>query len=138
MVERVETFQIETVGQRRGMSSLGKRQAACCGCFPRRFEHILLCFAFVFVSYLMRVVLSITLVGHVGMGSDLGWTSVQNGLILSGFFWGYLLGYFPGGVLSSRFGGRPILLGSMVAQVILNLLSPMAARAGVYYFFFIL
>ena len=134
MVERVETFQIETARQRRGMPS---RQAACCGCFPRRFEHILLCFAFVFVSYLMRVVLSVTLVGRVGIGSDLGWTSVQNGLILSGFFWGYLLGNFPGGVLSSRFGGRPVLLGSMVAQIILILLSPMAARAGVYYFFFV-
>ena len=71
------------------------------------------------------------------MSSDLHWTSVQNGLLLSGFFWGYLVGNFPGGILASRYGGRPILLGSMSLQIGLTLLSPLAARSGIYYFFFV-
>ena len=87
------------------------------------------------IAYLARVCLSTTLVGKYGMSEQLDWSVEENGFVLSGFFWGYMIGNFPSGVFASRYGSRNILLASMTLQCILTFLSPIVAKMGVIYFF---
>ena len=75
-------------------------------------------------------VLSTALAGDQGMGAELGWSVQDNGFVLSGFFWGYMLGNFPSGIFASRYGSRKILLASMILQSILTVLSPAVSRHG--------
>ena len=89
------------------------------------------------LAYLVRVCLSTAIVGAQGMGAELGWSVKDNGFVLSGFFWGYMLGNFPSGIFASRYGSRKILLASMILQSILTVLSPAVSRhGGLYAFFF--
>ena len=90
------------------------------------------------LAYLVRVCLSTALVGDQGMGAELGWSVKDNGFVLSGFFWGYMLGNFPSGIFASRYGSRKILLASMILQSILTVLSPAVSRHGGLYAFFFL
>lgn len=34
------------------------------------------------------------------------WTSKQQGLILSSFYWGYVITHLPGGIIAEKFGGK--------------------------------
>ena len=43
-----------------------------------------------------------------------GWTKENDGMVLSGFFWGYLFSQIIGGWCAARFGGKKVLLYSMV------------------------
>ena len=90
------------------------------------------------LAYLVRVCLSTAIVGAQGMGAELGWSVKDNGFVLSGFFWGYMLGNFPSGIFASRYGSRKILLASMILQSILTVLSPAVSRHGGLYAFFFL
>ncbi|XP_047991934.1 putative inorganic phosphate cotransporter isoform X2 [Leguminivora glycinivorella] len=58
------------------------------------------------------------------------WDKETQGLILSSFFWGYIIMQIPGGLLSKRFGGKPILLTAMVANAVINLMIPKLAELG--------
>ncbi|XP_063364076.1 putative inorganic phosphate cotransporter [Cydia amplana] len=58
------------------------------------------------------------------------WNKETQGLILSSFFWGYIIMQIPGGLLSKRFGGKPILLSAMVANAAINLMIPTLAELG--------
>ena len=87
-------------------------------------------------AYLLRVCLSTILVGNSGLSQELNWSVEENGFVLSGFFWGYMFGNFPSGILASRYGSRRVLLVSMILQCIITFLSPFVAiNFGVYYFF---
>ncbi|CAG5058467.1 unnamed protein product [Parnassius apollo] len=44
------------------------------------------------------------------------WDKKTQGLILSSFFWGYMVMQIPGGLLAKRFGGKPILLVALLAS----------------------
>ena len=87
------------------------------------------------LAYLVRVCLSTALVGDQGMGAELGWSVKDNGFVLSGFFWGYMLGNFPSGIFASRYGSRKILLASMILQSILTVLDRISSMAAYTHFF---
>lgn len=51
-------------------------------------------------------------------------------MILSSFFWGYVLTQVPGGILAERFGGKHILGLGILSTAILTLLTPFAIETG--------
>jgi len=50
------------------------------------------------------------------------------GLILSSFFWGYILTHIPGGILSERFGGKYTLGLGILSTAIFTLLTPLVVQ----------
>ncbi|KAK9502635.1 hypothetical protein O3M35_011367 [Rhynocoris fuscipes] len=58
------------------------------------------------------------------------WSESIQGLILSSFFWGYVITQVPGGILADRYGGKLILGIGIAVSTIGTLLSPLAARYG--------
>lgn len=55
------------------------------------------------------------------------------GIILSSFFYGYLLTQIPGGWLSMKYGGKIVLGLGVLGTCILTIVTPFAARASVYW-----
>lgn len=58
------------------------------------------------------------------------WSQELQGLILSSFYWGYLLTHIPGGLLSAKVGGKYTLLLGVVISTVFTLLTPIAVRNG--------
>ena len=52
----------------------------------------------------------------------------MQGIILGGFYWGYVITMVPGGMLSEKFGGKYLFGGGIFASSLLALLSPLAAE----------
>lgn len=65
------------------------------------------------------------------------WDKKLQGLILGAFFWGYLLLQVVGGTLSEKFGAKKIIAIGMFPVSVLNILSPVCARANPYLFLII-
>ena len=53
------------------------------------------------------------------------------GVILSSFFYGYIVTQIPGGWIASRFGGKHLFGLGILLSAILTLLTPWAARQSV-------
>ncbi len=51
-------------------------------------------------------------------------------MILSSFYYGYVLSHLPGGVFADRFGGKHALGSGLLVTSVTTLLSPAAARLG--------
>lgn len=62
------------------------------------------------------------------------WSKDTQGLLLGAFFWGYLILQVPGGRVSERLGAKKVIAICMFPVAILNILSPVAARASPYLF----
>lgn len=58
------------------------------------------------------------------------WSQQLQGLILSSFYWGYILTHIPGGLLSARFGGKYTLLLGVFIATFFTLLTPFAVKNG--------
>ncbi|XP_018045075.1 PREDICTED: putative inorganic phosphate cotransporter [Atta colombica] len=56
------------------------------------------------------------------------WTTSQQGLVISIYFAGYLVGMFPSGYLADRFDTKAVLLGCVLANGILTTLVPIVAK----------
>ncbi|XP_014248408.1 sialin-like isoform X1 [Cimex lectularius] len=52
------------------------------------------------------------------------WSEHQQGLILSSFFWGYVVTPIPGGLLSERFGGKTVFGGGVILTGVFTMLTP--------------
>lgn len=61
------------------------------------------------------------------------WSQQLQGIILSSFFWGYILFEIPGGILVQKYGGRLILLISTFLSAIVVALTPFAVAYGEHY-----
>lgn len=61
------------------------------------------------------------------------WSSETQGVILSSFFYGYILTQVVGGYVSDRFGGKLFLGLGVLCTAVLTLLTPLAASLGVPY-----
>ncbi|XP_031633346.1 vesicular glutamate transporter 1 [Contarinia nasturtii] len=109
----------------------------------RRYIVVLMAFLGFFNVYSLRVNLSVGIVamteyrtvyypnGTVGYEQEFAWDSKDRGLILSSFFWGYILTQFIGGLLGSKIGGNLVFGIGIAVTSILTLLTPLAAKAGV-------
>jgi MFS family permease len=58
------------------------------------------------------------------------WDEQTQGLILSSFFWGYVITHLPGGMLAEKFGGKYALGLGILSTAIFTLLTPLAANYG--------
>lgn len=63
---------------------------------------------------------------------EFDWNKDVKGLILSAFFWGYLGSQVLGGMAASRFGGRRIIVATILGSSLMTLASPVAARTSPY------
>lgn len=58
------------------------------------------------------------------------WSEAVQGVILSSFYWGYIITHVPGGMLVEKFGGKMTLLGGIIATSILTCLTPLSITIG--------
>ena len=61
------------------------------------------------------------------------WSEETQGLLLSSFYWGYVITQIPGGLVADRFGGKHTLSAGMVVSIVSTAASPLAVRAGGWY-----
>ncbi|XP_044272566.1 sialin-like isoform X2 [Tribolium madens] len=58
------------------------------------------------------------------------WTSTQQGLILSSFYWGYVITHIPGGMIAERFGGKYSLGLGILCTAIFTFITPFVIYAA--------
>lgn len=58
------------------------------------------------------------------------WDEELQGLILSAFYWGYVITHLPGGMLAERFGGKYTLSLGILSTAIFTLLTPLCIEWG--------
>lgn len=61
---------------------------------------------------------------------DYNWSETTQGVLLSSFFWGYILSQFPAGLLAQRYGPKILLLISSLICAVLTMLTPAFASFG--------
>jgi len=92
-----------------------------------RHSLVLASFLALFIAYLDRVNIS---VAAIAMQETLSWSETEKGFVLSSFFIGYMAAQILGGVLADKYGGKRVLLWSLVAWSVFTLLTPVAASAS--------
>jgi len=109
----------------------------------RRYIVVILAFFGFFNVYSLRVNLSVAIVamtenrtvynnGTIGYEQYFDWSSTEQGLILSSFFYGYILTQLAGGYFGQKLGGNIVFGVGIFTTAILTLLTPLAANGGVY------
>lgn len=56
------------------------------------------------------------------------WDGSQQGLVLSSYFWGYLVSQIPGGRLAEVFSGKWVMFGAVLINIICTFLTPLLAQ----------
>ncbi|XP_026482240.1 putative inorganic phosphate cotransporter [Ctenocephalides felis] len=105
--------------------------------FGYRHLQAFLLFLFLTVAYMMRVNMSVAVVAMqnaTAVNPDFDdfpdWTETPRSLILSSFFWGYVVTQIPAGQLGRKYGPRVLILISMVVCSLFTILTPIGARLG--------
>ncbi|CAH2096599.1 unnamed protein product [Euphydryas editha] len=58
------------------------------------------------------------------------WDKRTQGVILSSFFWGYIVMQIPGGLLAKRYGGKPIVLFALLSNAVICVSLPNLVHFG--------
>ncbi|XP_072931562.1 putative inorganic phosphate cotransporter [Epargyreus clarus] len=58
------------------------------------------------------------------------WTEATQGLLLSAFYYGYVLTHIPGGMLAERYGGKWVLGLGLLSTAICTFITPWAVKMG--------
>lgn len=58
------------------------------------------------------------------------WSEATQGLLLSAFYYGYVLTHIPGGMLSERFGGKWVLGIGLLSTALCTFLTPITVTWG--------
>jgi MFS transporter, ACS family, solute carrier family 17 (sodium-dependent inorganic phosphate cotransporter), other len=95
--------------------------------WPRRFTIIGLFFVATVICYVDRVNVSVAI---IPMARDLGYAPATQGLILSAFFWGYIVSQLAGGWIADRFGGKRVLGFGVACWSVATFLTPIGAAAS--------
>lgn len=61
---------------------------------------------------------------------EFDWSSKEQGLLLSSFFYGYIVTQLPGGWLAPRIGAAKLYGAGILATAVFTLLTPLIARQG--------
>lgn len=104
----------------------------------RRFVLAALAFVGLISMYSTRISFSVALVAMVSgddshdvpENGEFEWDSRTQGLLLSGFFYGYLLAQLPAGWIAARAGAAALMGAGVAGSALLALLAPLAARLG--------
>jgi ACS family sodium-dependent inorganic phosphate cotransporter-like MFS transporter 5 len=74
----------------------------------------------------MRVNLSVAIVSMMKVDFK-DWTTEDKGVVLSSFFYGYIITQIPGGMLAERYGGKWVFGLGCLVTTLLTLITPIAA-----------
>ncbi|KAJ4444352.1 hypothetical protein ANN_06144, partial [Periplaneta americana] len=124
-------------------------------CIPQRYVLAIMGFLAIANAYTMRICLSVAITemvvakekneteidpeacaaspsqeSTVADHRDFDWDEETQGLILSSFFWGYIITHIPGGILAEKFGGKYALGLGILSTAVFTLLTPLAATEG--------
>ncbi|KAM7343539.1 putative inorganic phosphate cotransporter isoform 2-T2 [Cochliomyia hominivorax] len=97
----------------------------------RHVQGILLFFGMSF-GYFLRVNISAAIV-PITQSNEYGyheWDAATKSLILSSFFWGYVIAQLPSSMLAKRFGGKIVLGWSTVIASLITIFHPLAVKNG--------
>lgn len=94
------------------------------GRWPRRHLIVGLFFLSTVICYVDRVNVSIAI---IPMAHDLGYSAAAQGMILSAFFWGYIVSQLGGGWMADRYGGKAVLGFGVGCWSLATLLTPLGA-----------
>lgn len=64
------------------------------------------------------------------------WSEQVQGVILSAFYWGYVLSHFPGGFLVQKYGGKYVLAFGILFSGLLSIAIPICVQYGLSRFLF--
>lgn len=127
---------------RRGYQPLGQNTLPSIG--VRHFQCFLV-FCGLSVAYALRVNLSVAIVAMTDRNSTnpdfkdyFDWDNKTRSLLLSSFFWGYVVTQIPGGYLAHKYGAKFTLFIGISICSILTLMTPLAAEIGDWKLVFIL
>lgn len=101
-----------------------------------RHVQVLLIFLCLTIAYAQRVNMSVAIVAIVDKNStnpdfpEYMWNEQEKSMILSSFFWGYVMTQIPGGQMAKKVGGKVMLLGAISLCSLLSLLTPLFASFG--------
>ncbi|XP_050675828.1 putative inorganic phosphate cotransporter isoform X1 [Leptidea sinapis] len=97
-----------------------------------RHAQTFLLFLGMLLAFCMRVNMSMAIVDMTDDRNEtyFDWSYSVQSMILSSFFWGYIILQIPGGELARRVGGKILLTTSVSVNSILSLLMPFLARTG--------
>ncbi|KAJ6646704.1 Sialin [Pseudolycoriella hygida] len=119
---------------------------------PTRFNVAVMLFMACFISYMLRVNISINILAMVeptnlhenktlaaapDYGPRYNWTSTEQSYLLGAFFWGYLVTSLPGGTISEWLGGKDVVTYSMALSAIFTAIVPMFSSLSVWIIFVI-
>ncbi|XP_049958108.1 sialin-like [Schistocerca serialis cubense] len=66
---------------------------------------------------------------------DFAWDKQKQGEILAAYYYGYVIGHLPGGMLADYFGGKIVFAVGIFVSSLLSILTPASAWAGDYVLF---
>jgi ACS family sodium-dependent inorganic phosphate cotransporter len=94
--------------------------------WPQRYTVVALFGLATVLCYVDRVSISVAI---IPLARDLGYDSARQGIVLSAFFWGYLLTQLLGGVVADRIGGKWALATGVAIWSLATFLTPPATAA---------
>ncbi|XP_046627286.1 putative inorganic phosphate cotransporter isoform X1 [Neodiprion virginianus] len=129
---------------------------ACCAPVSQRWIFALMGFLAITNAYAMRICLSLAITEMVvsedstddtvdetlcpadnttttsssNSAGTYDWDESLQGIILSAFFWGYIVTHIPGGMLADKFGGKYTLGLGILSTGIFTLITPLAVEWG--------
>ncbi|XP_063235471.1 LOW QUALITY PROTEIN: putative inorganic phosphate cotransporter [Bacillus rossius redtenbacheri] len=135
----------------------GWRKLLATVCLPQRYVFAIMGFLAIANAYTMRICLSVAITemvaprnksagslsydpdacpsdpvtnSSVSSAGTFAWSEKTQGLILSSFYWGYVISHLPGGLLAERFGGKYCLGLGILWTAVFTLLTPLTAAWG--------
>ncbi|XP_062130515.1 putative inorganic phosphate cotransporter [Drosophila sulfurigaster albostrigata] len=97
--------------------------------FGERHVQMLLLFFGLMVAFGMRVNLSVAIVAMTEL-PEYNWSEKIKSLVLSSFFWGYVITQVPAGILARKFGAKVTIMTGLTVCSLLNVLTPLCAKLG--------
>jgi len=94
--------------------------------WPRRYVVVGLFFLSTVLCYIDRVNISVAI---IPMARDRGFDPAAQGVVLSAFFWGYVVSQLLGGWMADRFGGKLILAIGVATWSLATFLTPPASAS---------
>lgn len=64
------------------------------------------------------------------------WSQEQQGIILSSFYWGFVITQVPGALLSQRYGGKYVMMFGILFSAICSILTPIVVQESKFSTFF--
>lgn len=100
---------------------------------PTRLKIAVMMFVGSCISYMLRSNFSIILIAMTK--SEFNWSNHDQNLLLSGYFYGYLLPNLCGGFVAERYGGKIVIFVVLFLSSIITALSPLTANDNFWYLF---